>query len=612
MAEIAAPSEGSPAATEAPSPPSAAPVAEASASPAPAQQPPPPAPAIPGNRTLGPLAFISQTINNCGPASIAEVLQFWGVQRTQEQVQAVLRGPDDTFGMLAGGVPDYARALGMESLMSAGGTPEMVKALVAAGIPPIVNQMVSLQDHTFHFRPISGYDDAKKAFISSDPYLGANYTIGYDEFSDVWAPSNGFFMVIYPPDKRDQLVQALSLAGWDQATAEAAVSSRPRSPLLANAAPPVTAAQLSLAAQKSTDLALLQPGGRARPASSPQPQPQRFTGPISIALSATDPGGFGIAYITYALDAGPQQSYRRPVAVQQAGPHTLQFHAVDYAGYIEPTRSVDFTIGTASAPTTVADLSGSSGANGWIKAGDPVTLKLSSTSLDQQPITSTTYSVNGGASQAYGGPIPFNDGSYTVTYSSIGQAGIAEAPHTLSFKVDQTAPSLTVSGVNQGASYVLGSVPTPSFQASDAGSGIDKQAASLKTPPAGIGTYSYTVTAVDKAGNSAQTTVSYSAGYGVCPRFDAGQPFKMGTIFDIKVQLCDATKKNLSSPAIPLTVLSLTGPAGKANPGAFTYQPADSSYTLTLSGRTMPAGQYKLSFTAAGDPVQHDLTFTVG
>src|SRR5438093_11155313 len=40
--------------------------------------------------TVGPLITIAQSWNNCGPASVAEVLHFWGIQRTQDQVQVDL------------------------------------------------------------------------------------------------------------------------------------------------------------------------------------------------------------------------------------------------------------------------------------------------------------------------------------------------------------------------------------------------------------------------------------------------------------------------------------------------------------------------------------------
>jgi len=40
---------------------------------------------------VGSVPTIIQTLNSCGPASSAEVLAFWGVRRSQEQVQAAVR-----------------------------------------------------------------------------------------------------------------------------------------------------------------------------------------------------------------------------------------------------------------------------------------------------------------------------------------------------------------------------------------------------------------------------------------------------------------------------------------------------------------------------------------
>src|SRR5689334_21597461 len=37
----------------------------------------------PAAASVGPMQHIVQTLNNCGPASVAEVLNHWGVQKTQ-------------------------------------------------------------------------------------------------------------------------------------------------------------------------------------------------------------------------------------------------------------------------------------------------------------------------------------------------------------------------------------------------------------------------------------------------------------------------------------------------------------------------------------------------
>src|SRR5579875_1693382 len=71
---------------------------------------------------LGPLVNIPQTWNNCGPASVAEVLAYWGIQRTQAQVQAVLRADGNAHGMAPYRVPAYMRSLGMRAVLGIAGS----------------------------------------------------------------------------------------------------------------------------------------------------------------------------------------------------------------------------------------------------------------------------------------------------------------------------------------------------------------------------------------------------------------------------------------------------------------------------------------------------------
>lgn len=174
---------------------------------------------LPASARLGPLEFISQTLNNCGPASVAEVLHYWGINRTQGAVQAVLRADGNPRGMEPFGVPSYIRSLGMAVVMGVEGTDTVVKALVAKGFPVIVNQWVSLNDHAGHFRPIEAYDDGRGGFVASDPYLGPNHFISYAEFDQIWRTNRGRFMVIHPPSRQAQVQAILKSAGWDQTIA---------------------------------------------------------------------------------------------------------------------------------------------------------------------------------------------------------------------------------------------------------------------------------------------------------------------------------------------------------------------------------------------------------
>lgn len=174
---------------------------------------------LPVRVSLGPLEFISQTLNNCGPASVAEVLDYWGIYRTQGQVQAIVRADGNPSGMVPYGVPSYMRALGLDVVIGVGGTDEEIKALVSGGFPVIVNQWVSPSDHIGHFRPIEAYDDTSGGFIASDPYLGPNHFISYADFDEIWTTNSRRFIVIYPPSRQTAVQRILAASGWDKAAA---------------------------------------------------------------------------------------------------------------------------------------------------------------------------------------------------------------------------------------------------------------------------------------------------------------------------------------------------------------------------------------------------------
>lgn len=168
---------------------------------------------------LGPLPTIVQTLNNCGPASIAEVLSYWGIQRTQWQVQAVVRADGGPYGMAPFGVPGYARSVGLQGMIGVGGTERLIKALISNGFPVITSQWVSVDDHIRHYRPIEAYDDRHGTFVSSDPYLGANHVVTYGDFAQMWAVSDERFLVLYPSSRQALLNAVLSSAGWNHTAA---------------------------------------------------------------------------------------------------------------------------------------------------------------------------------------------------------------------------------------------------------------------------------------------------------------------------------------------------------------------------------------------------------
>jgi hypothetical protein len=169
--------------------------------------------------SLGPLTEIPQTYNNCGPATIAEVLAYWGISRTQADVQAALRVDGPVVGMTPYGVPSYARSLGLRALMGAGGNTRLIKSFVEHRIPVIVHQVVSLSDTTGHWRPVEAYDDRQGVFVTADTYLGAGYRLDYDSFARLWALRDNAFTVLYPASRQAAVSASLSASGWQKAAA---------------------------------------------------------------------------------------------------------------------------------------------------------------------------------------------------------------------------------------------------------------------------------------------------------------------------------------------------------------------------------------------------------
>jgi len=96
------------------------------------------------------------------------------------------------------------------------------------------------------------------------------------------------------------------------------------------------------------------------------------------------------------------------------------------------------------APVSTATLSSTTpkGSNGWYHS--PVTAILNA-SDNLTGVLHTEYRVNEGESEMYKGSIPsFGEGVYQIDYRSTDNAGNLELNKTVSFKIDLTAPELTV------------------------------------------------------------------------------------------------------------------------------------------------------------------------
>ena len=187
-------------------------------------------------------------------------------------------------------------------------------------------------------------------------------------------------------------------------------------------------------------------------------------------------------------------------------------------------------------PTTSVALSPVSpnGKNSWYTT--PVSLTLGASAAAAGDAVTTEYQVNGGAwTTSTGDAITFSDdGVYTVGFRSRDQAGNVEQTKTIQFKIDKTAPTLTLA-LDKSTVWPPNHMMVPvtaTLTAADAIAGIESVILTSITsnmPDSGQGdvhgdfgtaattfsvraekdrVYTVTYTATDKAGNKTVKTAT--------------------------------------------------------------------------------------------------------
>ncbi|SEI72230.1 Peptidase_C39 like family protein [Deinococcus reticulitermitis] len=155
--------------------------------------------AAPAGYVLSGMPLVRQTYNACGPASIAQVLGYFGLEVSQGEISRLTR-PNDRAYMTAQAIVDFAPLVGMEARLYAGGSLATVRAAIGRGLP-----LIALQSHIPepgkvipHWRVIVGYHDEDRQVYVMDPLLGY-VALSYTDFNRVWADQRGQFAVLYPP-----------------------------------------------------------------------------------------------------------------------------------------------------------------------------------------------------------------------------------------------------------------------------------------------------------------------------------------------------------------------------------------------------------------------------
>ncbi len=215
-----------PATTHSPTPaPSATPTQPGpTLTPQPSPTPAPTATPIPQALILSGLRHEYQQMNNCGPATLAMALSFWGWQGDQRDTRAYLRpnfATVDDKNVMPAEMADYVEQFtGLKALVRVGGDLDILKTLVAAGYPVVIEKgfQPPKEDWMGHFEVINGYDDARQRFTTQDSYIMADFPVPYDQLTEQWwRDFNYVYLVIFPPEREAQVLSILGAQADPQA-----------------------------------------------------------------------------------------------------------------------------------------------------------------------------------------------------------------------------------------------------------------------------------------------------------------------------------------------------------------------------------------------------------
>lgn len=168
---------------------------------------------LPGAVRLKGAVHEFQKWNNCGPATLSTNLTFWGWQGDQRDTANWIKpNPRDKNTSPQELVAYVEAETDLRAILRYGGDLETLKYLLMAGFPVIIERGFDGYDNEGwmgHYQLLSGYDDSWQRFISQDVLIMPDFPVPYAEVENYWQDFNNVFIVIYSPEREEDLMRTL-------------------------------------------------------------------------------------------------------------------------------------------------------------------------------------------------------------------------------------------------------------------------------------------------------------------------------------------------------------------------------------------------------------------
>jgi len=163
----------------------------------------------PPEKTLKNDYFVSQTFNNCGPASLSMILSYFDIQASQEALGQELRpyqnpeGDNDDKSVTLDELAEKSKDFDLIPYHRPNGNITILKQFIHYDIPVITLTWMGVGEDIGHYRIVKGYNDKNNTIIQDDPYNGPNLTISYKDFDFIWEKYNYEYLALIPKNKKE-------------------------------------------------------------------------------------------------------------------------------------------------------------------------------------------------------------------------------------------------------------------------------------------------------------------------------------------------------------------------------------------------------------------------
>lgn len=139
-----------------------------------------------------------QKLNYCVPASLALMLEAYGIKKGQDEIAEHVF---DVTGSDLQTTMQYMESLGFTARYFKG-TLDVYKQLIDAGIPVLLSMMI---ENSSHVQVVIGYDDRLQALIIQDPNDLGPFLLSYHDVSDTYKLTDSLSMVFLLPEQQELL-----------------------------------------------------------------------------------------------------------------------------------------------------------------------------------------------------------------------------------------------------------------------------------------------------------------------------------------------------------------------------------------------------------------------